>query len=365
MALKCGIVGLPNVGKSTLFNCLSKAKAQSENFPFCTIEPNVGIISVPDLRLDNISKLVKPQKIIPTTVEIVDIAGLVKGASKGEGLGNKFLANIRETNALIHVIRCFDDDNIIHVDGSVNPIRDKETIDMELQIKDLETLEAFKDKNTKISKSGDKQAQKNITCVESFINHIESGNPARSYKATADDILLISSMNLITMKPVIYVCNVDEESVTNGNEYVKKVENAIKDEDAQLLIIATAIEAEIAELDSIEEQLLFLQEMGLQEPGVNHLINSTYKLLSLQTYFTAGEKEVRAWTIVKGTKAPKAAAVIHTDFEKGFIRAEVISYENFINYGSEQLCRDNGKLAIEGKDYIVNDGDIIHFRFNV
>ena len=365
MALKCGIVGLPNVGKSTLFNCLSKAKAQSENFPFCTIEPNVGIISVPDLRLDNISKLVKPQKIIPTTVEIVDIAGLVKGASKGEGLGNKFLANIRETNALIHVIRCFDDDNIIHVDGSVNPIRDKETIDMELQIKDLETLEAFKDKNTKISKSGDKQAQKNITCVESFINHIESGNPARSYKATADDILLISSMNLITMKPVIYVCNVDEESVTNGNEYVKKVENAIKDEDAQLLIIATAIEAEIAELDSIEEQLLFLQEMGLQEPGVNHLINSTYKLLSLQTYFTAGEKEVRAWTIVKGTKAPKAAAVIHTDFEKGFIRAEVISYENFINYGSEQLCRDNGKLAIEGKDYIVNDGDIMHFRFNV
>ena len=365
MALKCGIVGLPNVGKSTLFNCLSKAKAQSENFPFCTIEPNVGIISVPDLRLDNISKLVKPQKIIPTTVEIVDIAGLVKGASKGEGLGNKFLANIRETNALIHVIRCFDDDNIIHVDGSVNPIRDKETIDMELQIKDLETLETFKDKNTKISKSGDKQAQKNITCVESFINHIESGNPARSYKATADDILLISSMNLITMKPVIYVCNVDEESVTNGNEYVKKVENAIKDEDAQLLIIATAIEAEIAELDSIEEQLLFLEEMGLQEPGVNHLINSTYKLLSLQTYFTAGEKEVRAWTIVKGTKAPKAAAVIHTDFEKGFIRAEVISYENFINYGSEQLCRDNGKLAIEGKDYIVNDGDIMNFRFNV
>ena len=365
MALKCGIVGLPNVGKSTLFNCLSKAKAQSENFPFCTIEPNVGIISVPDLRLDNISKLVKPQKIIPTTVEIVDIAGLVKGASKGEGLGNKFLANIRETNALIHVIRCFDDDNIIHVDGSVNPIRDKETIDMELQIKDLETLETFKDKNTKISKSGDKKKKKNITCVENFINHIESGNPARSYKATADDILLISSMNLITMKPVIYVCNVDEESVTNGNEYVKKVENAIKDEDAQLLIIATAIEAEIAELDSIEEQLLFLEEMGLQEPGVNHLINSTYKLLSLQTYFTAGEKEVRAWTIVKGTKAPKAAAVIHTDFEKGFIRAEVISYENFINYGSEQLCRDNGKLAIEGKDYIVNDGDIMHFRFNV
>mgnify|MGYP006098650133 FL=1 len=365
MALKCGIVGLPNVGKSTLFNCLSKAKAQSENFPFCTIEPNVGIISVPDIRLDNISKLVKPQKIIPTTVEIVDIAGLVKGASKGEGLGNKFLANIRETNALIHVIRCFDDDNIVHVDGSVNPIRDKETIDMELQIKDLETLESFKDKNIKIAKSGDKQAQKNITCVENFINHIENGNPARNYDATEDDYALILSMNLITMKPVIYVCNVDEESVIDGNKYVRQVEDSIKDENAQLLIIATAIEADIAELDSIDEQLLFLEEMGLNEPGVNHLINSTYSLLNLQTYFTAGEKEVRAWTIIKGTKAPKAAAVIHTDFEKGFIRAEVISYDNFINYGSEQLCRDNGKLAIEGKDYVVNDGDIIHFRFNV
>ena len=365
MALKCGIVGLPNVGKSTLFNCLSKAKAQSENFPFCTIEPNVGIISVPDIRLDNISKLVKPQKIIPTTVEIVDIAGLVKGASKGEGLGNKFLANIRETNALIHVIRCFDDDNIVHVDGSVNPIRDKETIDMELQIKDLETLELFKDKNIKIAKSGDKQAQKNITCVENFINHIENGNPARNYDANEDDYALIFSMNLITMKPVIYVCNVDEASVIDGNKYVRQVEDSIKDENAQLLIIATAIEADIAELDSIDEQLLFLEEMGLNEPGVNHLINSTYSLLNLQTYFTAGEKEVRAWTIVKGTKAPKAAAVIHTDFEKGFIRAEVISYDNFINYGSEQLCRDNGKLAIEGKDHVVNDGDIIHFRFNV
>ena len=365
MALKCGIVGLPNVGKSSLFNCLSKAKAQSENFPFCTIEPNIGVISVPDTRLDKISKLVKPQKIIATTVEIVDIAGLVKGASKGEGLGNKFLANIRETNAIIHVIRCFDDDNVVHVDGSVNPVRDKETIDMELQIKDLETLDNFKQKNIKISKSGDKQAIKNIEIVDRYVNHIESGKPARTLSVNDEDFLLINSFNLITMKPVLYVCNVDESSVKNGNEYVKAVIEATKDENAEVLIIATAIEAEIADLESIDEQLLFLEEMGLDQPGVNYLIKSTYKLLNLQTYFTAGEKEVRAWTIVKGTKAPKAAAVIHTDFEKGFIRAEVISYENFIKYGSESNCRDNGKLSVEGKDYIVNDGDIMHFRFNV
>ena len=365
MALKCGIVGLPNVGKSSLFNCLSKAKAQSENFPFCTIEPNVGVISVPDKRLDEISKLVKPQKIIPTTVEIVDIAGLVKGASKGEGLGNKFLANIRETNAIIHVIRCFDDENVVHVDGSVNPIRDKETIDMELQIKDLETLDNFKQKNIKISQSGDKIALKNIQIVDRFINHIESGKPARTLEINDEEFTLISSFNLLTMKPVLYVCNVDESSVKDGNEYVDSIIDISKDENAEVLVIATAIEAEIADLDSIEEQLLFLEEMGLDQPGVNHLIKSTYKLLNLQTYFTAGEKEVRAWTIVKGTKAPKAAAVIHTDFEKGFIRAEVISYNNFIKFGSEHSCRENGKLSIEGKDYIVNDGDIMHFRFNV
>ena len=365
MALKCGIVGLPNVGKSSLFNCLSKAKAQSENFPFCTIEPNIGVISVPDLRLDEIAKLIKPQKIIPTTVEIVDIAGLVKGASKGEGLGNKFLANIRETNAIIHVIRCFDDDNVVHVDGSVNPIRDKETIDMELQIKDIETLENFKQKNIKISQSGDKQAIKNIDLVQKYINHIESGKSARTLESNEEDLSLINSFNLLTMKPVLYVCNVDEGSVLKGNNYVKSIQEVTKNENAEVLIIATAIEAEIADLDTLDEQLLFLDEMGLDQPGVNHLIKSTYKLLNLQTYFTAGEKEVKAWTIVKGTKAPKAASVIHTDFEKGFIRAEVISYDNFIKYGSEHNCRENGKLSIEGKDYVVNDGDIMHFRFNV
>ena len=365
MALKCGIVGLPNVGKSSLFNCLSKAKAQSENFPFCTIEPNIGVISVPDLRLDEIAKLIKPQKIIPTTVEIVDIAGLVKGASKGEGLGNKFLANIRETNAIIHVIRCFDDDNVVHVDGSVNPIRDKETIDMELQIKDIETLENFKQKNIKISQSGDKQAIKNIDLVQKYINHIESGNSARTLESNDEDLSLINSFNLLTMKPVLYVCNVDETSVLKGNNYVKSIQEVTKNENAEVLIIATDIEAEIADLDTLDEQLLFLDEMGLDQPGVNHLIKSTYKLLNLQTYFTAGEKEVKAWTIEKGTKAPKAASVIHTDFEKGFIRAEVISYDNFIKYGSEHNCRENGKLSIEGKDYVVNDGDIMHFRFNV
>ena len=365
MALKCGIVGLPNVGKSSLFNCLSKAKAQSENFPFCTIEPNIGVISVPDLRLDEISKLIKPQKVVPTTVEIVDIAGLVKGASKGEGLGNKFLANIRETNAIIHVIRCFDDDNVVHVDGSINPIRDKETVDMELQIKDIETLENFKQKNIKISQSGDKQAIKNIELVQKYINHIESGNPARTLESNDEELSLINSFNLLTMKPVLYVCNVDESSVINGNDYVNLIQDVSKSENAEVLIIATAIEAEIADLETIDEQLLFLEEMGLDQPGVNHLIKSTYKLLNLQTYFTAGEKEVKAWTIVKGTKAPQAASVIHTDFEKGFIRAEVISYDNFIKYGSEHSCRENGKLSIEGKDYIVNDGDIMHFRFNV
>ena len=353
MALKCGIVGLPNVGKSTLFNCLSKAKAQSANFPFCTIEPNVGIMSVPDDRLEALSAIVKPERVMPTTVEIVDIAGLVKGASKGEGLGNKFLGNIRETNA------------IIHVDGSVDPVRDKETIDMELQLKDLEALEKLRDKNVRTAKSGDKEGQKILATCEKYIAHLEAGNSARSVEATKDELAIIETLQLITAKPVMYMCNVDEKSVKTGNKHVSAVKEAVKNEDAEVLLIATAIEAEIAELEDVEEQLMFLEELGLEKPGVHYLIQSTYKLLKLQTYFTAGVKEVRAWTITEGTKAPQAAAVIHTDFEKGFIRAEVMAYNDFVTLGSEQACKDNGKLSVEGKDYVVKDGDIMHFRFNV
>ena len=365
MALKCGIVGLPNVGKSTLFNCLSKAKAQSANFPFCTIEPNVGIISVPDDRLEALSKIVSPERVMPTTVEIVDIAGLVKGASKGEGLGNKFLGNIRETNAIIHVLRCFDDDNIIHVDGSVDPVRDKDTIDMELQLKDLETLEKLREKNVRTAKSGDKAGQKILDICDKYIDHLEAGNSARSLDANDDELEVINDLHLITAKPVLYMCNVDEVSVKEGNKHVTAVKEAVKDEDAEVLLIATAIEAEIAELEEIEEQVMFLEELGLKKPGVHYLIQSTYKLLNLQTYFTAGIKEVRAWTITEGTKAPQAAAVIHTDFEKGFIRAEVMAYNDYVTLGSEQACKDNGKLSVEGKDYVVKDGDIMHFRFNV
>ena len=365
MALQCGIVGLPNVGKSTLFNCLSKAKAQSANYPFCTIEPNVGVITVPDDRMDRLAELVNPEKVQPTTVEIVDIAGLVKGASKGEGLGNKFLANIRETNAIIHVIRCFEDDNIIHVDGNVDPVRDKETIDFELQIKDLETITKIRDKNIRTAKSGNKDAQKIVTSLEKYITHLESGRSARSLDATESDLDVISDLHLLTAKPILYVCNVDENTMKSGNKHVDAVRELVKDEDAEILLIATAIESEIADLEDFEEQQMFLEEMGLEKPGVHHLIQATYKLLNLQTYFTAGVKEVRAWTITKGMKAPQAAGVIHTDFEKGFIRAEVIAYNDFDTLESEQSCKEAGKMKVQGKDYIVEDGDVMHFLFNV
>ncbi len=365
MALKCGIVGLPNVGKSTLFNCLSNAKAQSANFPFCTIEPNVGTITVPDPRLNKLEELVKPQRVLPTTIEIVDIAGLVKGASKGEGLGNQFLANIRETDAIIHVLRCFDDDNIVHVDGSVDPVRDKEIIDTELQLKDLETVEKRIQGVLRKAKSGDKDAQKELNLLEKYKEALEQGKSARTVTVEDDEAKLLKDLHLITNKPVLYLCNVDESSVKSGNKYVEQVREAVKDENAEILVLGAKIEADIAELETYEERQMFLEDLGLDEPGVSKLIRKAYELLNLITYFTAGEKEVRAWTIEKGTKAPQAAGVIHTDFEKGFIRAEVIHYNDFIEYGSEAAVKEAGKLHIEGKEYVVQDGDIMHFRFNV
>lgn len=366
MALQCGIVGLPNVGKSTLFNCLSNAKAQAANFPFCTIEPNVGVITVPDERLSALEKIVNPERVVPTVVEIVDIAGLVKGASKGEGLGNKFLANIRETNAIIHVLRCFDDDNIIHVDGSVNPVRDKEIIDTELQLKDLESVESKLKKVEKMAKTGnDKDAKKAFDVLTGLKELLEQGKSARSANLSEQDLVHVADCCLLTIKPVLYVCNVDEASVKTGNKYVDQVKESVKDENAEVLIITAAMEAEIASLETYEERQLFLGEMGLTEPGVNYLIKAAYRILNLQTYFTAGVKEVRAWTIIKGMTAPQAAGVIHTDFEKGFIRAEVIKYSDFITLGSEAACKEAGKMGVEGKEYVVNDGDLMHFRFNV
>ncbi|MFO7869099.1 MAG: redox-regulated ATPase YchF [Bacteroidales bacterium] len=365
MALKCGIVGLPNVGKSTLFNCITNAKAQAANFPFCTIEPNIGIITVPDDRLNELQELVKPERVVPTSVEIVDIAGLVKGASRGEGLGNKFLANIRETDAIIHILRCFEDENITHVDGSIDPVRDKETIDTELQIKDLETVETRINKVKKQAQTGnDKDAQFLYTVLSRIQNHLEQGKSVRSLDFDKNERAAIYDLHLLTQKPVLYVCNVDEQSI-QGNDFTKKVENSVQDEGAEVLILATAIEAEIAELEEPEERALFLEDLGLTEPGLHKLIQKAYELLNLETFFTAGEKEVRAWTYLKGFKAPQAAGVIHTDFEKGFIKAEVIKYSDFISYGSEQAVKEAGKMSMEGKEYIVEDGDIMHFKFNV
>ncbi len=363
--MKCGIVGLPNVGKSTLFNCLSNAKAQAANFPFCTIEPNLGVITVPDERLSKLEELVKPERVLPTTIEIVDIAGLVKGASKGEGLGNQFLSNIRECDAIIHVVRCFDDPNVVHVDGSVNPVRDKEVIDTELQLKDLDSVEKKIQRLERVVKSGDRDALKGIEVLKTYKAHLESGKPARSASVDEKDTEHIADIFLLTAKPVLYVCNVDEKSVLTGNKYVDLLKDLVKDEKAEVLVIAAAIEAEIAGLESFEDREVFLGDLGLTESGVAKLIKAAYRLLNLSTYFTAGVKEVRAWTIHDGMTAPQAAGVIHTDFEKGFIKAEVISYNDFIKFGSESACRDAGKLSIEGKEYQVHDGDVMHFRFNV
>ena len=365
MSLQCGIVGLPNVGKSTLFNCLSNAKAQAANFPFCTIEPNVGVITVPDPRLNRLAELVHPAQIVPTTVEIVDIAGLVKGASKGEGLGNKFLANIRETDAIIHVLRCFDDPNITHVDGSIDPVRDKEIIDMELCLKDLETVESRLAKTQKQASAGDKDAKRLVTLLNAFHAALEQGKGARTVEVDKEDQPVVKELGLLTTKPVLYVCNVDEDSAATGNAYVEAVKKAIEEENAELLVIAAATEADIAELDTFEERQEFLAAVGLSESGVSRLINAAYRLLGLRTFFTAGPKEVRAWTFRAGWKAPQCAGVIHTDFEKGFIRAEVIKYDDYVSLGSEQAVKEAGRLAIEGKEYCPADGDIMVFRFNV
>ncbi|MGB0811333.1 MAG: redox-regulated ATPase YchF [Flavobacteriaceae bacterium] len=364
--MKAGIVGLPNVGKSTLFNCLSNAKAQSANFPFCTIEPNIGVVNVPDSRLERLESLVKPEKVVPATVEIVDIAGLVRGASKGEGLGNQFLSNIRETDAILHVLRCFDNDNIVHVDGSVDPIRDKETIDLELQLKDLETVEKRLEKVSRAARTGNKEAIKEQEVLNQLQQGLSAATSVRALSISDDDRLAyVKTMQLLTDKPVLYVCNVDESSAVNGNTYVDQVRQVAEAEQADVLVLAVSTEADINELDTYEERQLFLDDMGLTEPGAAKLIRAAYAMLNLHTYFTAGQKEVRAWTVIQGSTAPQAAGVIHTDFEKGFIRAEVISYADYDNYGSEAKVKESGKMRVEGKDYVVQDGDVMHFRFNV
>ena len=366
MSLKCGIVGLPNVGKSTLFNCISSGKAQSANFPFCTIEPNLGSTNVPDKRLEMLTEICKPQRSIPAIVDIVDIAGLVKGASRGEGLGNQFLANIRETDAILHVLRCFDDGNIVHVDGTVDPVRDKEVVDTELQIKDLETVEARLVKSLKQANTGgDKEAKKLAELLKRYKAALEQGKSCRSVELSEEEKSLANELFLLTNKPVMYVCNVDDSSAVNGNKYVDAVREAVAEENAEILIISAKTESEIAEMESFEDRQMFLEEMGLEESGVVRLIQGAYKLLGLQTFFTAGSDECRAWTIHKGDKAPKAAGVIHSDFEKGFIRAEVIKYEDFVQYKTESAVRAAGKMGVEGKEYVVKDGDIMHFLFNV
>ena len=363
--MKAGIVGLPNVGKSTLFNCLSNAKAQSANFPFCTIEPNIGVVNVPDKRIEKLEELVNPERVMPATVEIVDIAGLVKGASKGEGLGNQFLANIRETDAILHVIRCFDNDNIIHVDESVNPVRDKETIDIELQLKDLETVEKRLERVKRTAKTGNKDAQAELVVLLKIEETLLKGISVRALSFNEKEQEFVQSLQFITAKPVLYVCNVDEASAVTGNAYVEKVRAAVKDENAEVIVLAVGTEADITELDDYEERQMFLADIGLEEAGVARLVRSAYKLLNLQTYFTAGVKEVRAWTIPIGSTAPQAAGVIHTDFERGFIKAEIISFDDFIACEGEAGAKRDGKLRLEGKEYIVQDGDVIHFKFNV
>ena len=364
--MKAGIVGLPNVGKSTLFNCLSNAKAQSANFPFCTIEPNIGVVNVPDPRLERLESLVQPEKVVPATVEIVDIAGLVRGASKGEGLGNQFLSNIRETDAILHVLRCFDNDNIVHVDGSVDPIRDKETIDLELQLKDLETVEKRLEKVSRAARTGNKEAIKEKEVLDKLQQGLAAATSVRALPISDGDRLsYVKTMQLLTDKPVLYVCNVDESSAVDGNAYVDQVRQVAEAEQADVLVLAVSTEADINELDTYEERQLFLDDMGLTEPGAAKLIRAAYAMLNLHTYFTAGQKEVRAWTVLQGSTAPQAAGVIHTDFEKGFIRAEVISYVDYDNYASEAKVKEAGKMRVEGKDYVVQDGDVMHFRFNV